>query len=112
VAEHWEVRLLALAPIAGERGEPTFWGRMLLCVDHETGSILPCNILDPGDSVPDALLTAVEGAGFIPDTVSLTSSFLEQQLGPVASALQIKLQRVAKLPELDAATAALKRRFG
>ncbi|MBA4179248.1 MAG: hypothetical protein C0506_01530 [Anaerolinea sp.] len=112
VAQHWEVRLLALVPLAGEKGEPAFWGRMLLCVDRESGFILPCNVLDPADSVQDAFLGAIEGAGIIPETLSLTSLLLEQQLRPVAAALEIKLQLVAKLPELDAAATALKTRFG
>jgi len=107
IAQSWEVRLLAVVPIAGEDDGQDFWGRILLCVDHKTGFVWPTGVLGPNERVQDAFLAALESAGFVPKTLRLTSGLLEAQLSPIAQVLGIEVRRVAELPELEAASASL-----
>jgi len=111
VTEDWEVRLLALARIADSGDEPAHWGRMLLAVEAESGFVFPSGVLGPGESVQNALLASMERAGIVPDRLRLTSFLLAEQLSPIATAFGIKIERVAKLPSLERASAHLTGRF-
>jgi len=108
----WEVRIMALARIAGEKGEPDSWGRVLLCVDRESGFIFFAGVMGPAESVTDGFLGVIEQTGFYPSGIRLTSALLDQQLAPVTGPLGIAKKRVKRLPRLDEAAAALGGRFG
>jgi hypothetical protein len=80
-------------------------------VEAKSGFVFPSSVLGPGESVQDAFLAAVEGAGVVPDRLRLTSLLLAEQLSPIATAFGIKVERVAKLPSLERASAHLTERF-
>lgn len=112
VPQQWEVRMLALSTIDGERDQPGFWGRLLLCVDEQSGYVFIGDVLEPGTSVQDAFFAVVERAGVYPEGLRLTSALLEQQLSPLSAALGVRVQRVSKLPSLEEASAVLQGGFG
>jgi hypothetical protein len=104
----WELGLVAVAPIAGEDGEPDYWARMLLPVDHTTGLILHSDFLASEDRVEDAFVAVIEDAGMIPSAINVTSLLLKHQLSNVAEAFSIKLNHVKRNREFEKASTAMK----
>ncbi|MGE0702114.1 MAG: hypothetical protein AB7O57_23665 [Hyphomicrobiaceae bacterium] len=110
-ADTWEARLVAVGKIQ-ERGQPGFWGRMLLCVNSQTGMVLPVNVLGPSARVTDALVEVIAKANIIPARIDVTSGLLQRQLAHLAQRLGVELVRVDELPVLEDVASSLTERFG
>jgi hypothetical protein len=104
----WELGHVAVAPIAGQDGEPDYWGRMLLPVDHAKGLVIHSEVLAPEDRIEDAFLAIMRDAGTIPRAINLTSLLLEHQLAFVAEAFDIQVNHVTRNRELEKASSAMK----
>ncbi|HEY7270988.1 MAG TPA: hypothetical protein VH951_14280, partial [Dehalococcoidia bacterium] len=107
----WEVRMANLGPVEPEEGGAAFWGRLLFCVDRDSGLILSTEVAGPGADMQGGLVAAVRQSGTLPRTIDLTSGLLERQLQPVADVLGIRLHRVKRLRS-EKTYRAMKNAFG
>lgn len=108
VRQSWEVRVLPVGSFWPEDGGSPFVGRILLCVDHKSGIVFGVDILEPQNNLPDAFLRVTEKAGFIPETLRVTSAYLERRLSPAAKALEVTIRQVKRLPEIERVSKSLK----
>jgi hypothetical protein len=108
----WELKQLAIGPVRGEDSERTPVGRVLLCVERESGTIFPGSVMGPDDSLQEALLESAETAGLLPAVLAMTSEYLAVQLQPLAIELGVELRLVVQLREAERAAEALKAALG
>jgi hypothetical protein len=108
----WELESFHARMAIGESPRPC-WAKVTLVVHAGTGMILESQIGTSRQTMAEvagqAWVGYVKKTGIRPKRVKVRSANLEQALRPLALALKTRLDRVARLPELEAARCALER---
>ena len=96
--EVWEVTTAALGTVDPPDDGPSFWGRMLVCVDKDSKALLDGELIGPEEGPQNALLSAIERGGTIPRYLDLSSGLLHSQLQPLADVLKIRMRLLDNVP--------------
>jgi hypothetical protein len=90
-----------------------YWAKVAMVVHSGTGMILDCKVGNLRQTMAEAAgqawIGCIKKSGVRPKRVKVRSANLEQALQPLALALKTRLERVARLPELEMARRSLER---
>jgi hypothetical protein len=108
----WELESFHARMAIAESPRP-YWAKVALVVHAGTGMILGSQIGNSRETMAEAAAQAwigcVKKSGVRPKRVKVRSANLEQALQPLALAFKTRLERVARLPELEMARRSLER---
>ncbi len=109
----WEIDIFLVPMLIGERTEredPPCYGRVLLCVDHDSPFILDSHVATPADglaSFRSRFIQLLETHLTVPENILVRKREVFDLLRPVAEKLGFGLSLTRSLPELDHAQDAL-----
>src|SRR6185503_11781488 len=81
----WELTTATLSQIDAPDDGPSFWARMLVCVDKDSKTMVGGTLMGPGESAQNALVSVIEQGGTIPRYLDILSGLLFSQLEPLAN---------------------------
>ena len=104
----WEIDLFYLPTVIME-GDRPFYPSTLLCVDRDSGFIFGTEVMGPEERelAPARIQRHFASAGALPNQVAVSRDEVFQWMGPMASALGIKVRRAKRLRSLERARSAL-----
>ena len=109
----WEIDLFLAPMIIGEKTEPEerpSYGRVFLCVDHDSFSILDSLVTSPADGLAGLrirFIQLLETHLVVPENILVRKNEVFDLLQPIAEHLGIELSITESLPALDQARDAL-----